>query len=281
MRIRWPPRSRCFTCRPTATPSRLNGQPVTSLSYPALAFESYLPLLSLGLKTQVATWTNVAAWAGGSVALFAVLPRRLAPLAAIVASLDVYTGYAVGGVTDALFVPLLIGAAVRWDQFPAQRGRAAWRGPVLLGLAMAIKQTPWLVAPFVLAGIVTEARRHGNRASAARCGLRYTGIAFGAFAVPNMPYFAASPAAWLRGVLTPFSSQVVPAGQGLVSVSLSLPVGGGSLRAYSLAAAVVMLALLGCYAAAYPALKPATFLLPSVVLFFATRSFGSYLVMLL
>ena len=30
-----------------------------------------------------------------------------------------------------------------------------------------------------------------------------------------------------------------------------------------------------------PALKPAAFLLPSIVLFFATRSFGSYLVMLI
>jgi uncharacterized membrane protein len=270
-----------FHVSPNGYTFRLNGQPVTSLSYPALAFEAYLPLLSLGLKTQLATWTNIAAWAAGSVALFAVLPRRLAPLAAVVASLDVYIGYAVGGVTDALFVPLLIGAAVRWDRFPAQRGWAAWRGPMLLGLAMAIKQTPWLVAPFVLAGIVIEAKRNGSRASAARCGLRYAAIAFGAFAVPNLPYFAASPAAWLRGILTPFSAQVVPAGQGLVSISLSLPVGGGSLRAYSLAAAVVMLGVLASYAAAYPALKPATFLLPSVVLFFGTRAFGSYLVMLL
>jgi uncharacterized membrane protein len=270
-----------FHVSPNGYTFRLNGQPVTSLSYPALAFEAYLPLLSLGLKTQVATWVNIAAWAGGAVTLCAVLPRRLAPLAAIVASLDVYIGYAVGGVTDALFVPLLIGAAVRWDRFPALRGRAAWRGPVLLGLAMAVKQTPWLVAPFVLAGIVIEAKRTGTRASAARCGLRYTAIAFCAFAVPNLPYIAASPAAWLRGILTPFSTQVVPAGQGLVGISLSLPAGGGSLRAYSLAAAVVMVALLASYAAAYPALKPATFLLPSVVLFFGTRSFGSYLVMLL
>ena len=157
---------------------------MTSLSYPALAFEAYLPLLSLGLKTRW-PWVNIAAWAAGH--LVRVLPRRLAPLAAIVASLDVYIGYAVGGVTDALFVPLLIGAAVRWDRFPALRGRAAWRGPVLLGLAMAVKQTPWLVAPFVLAGIVIEAKRTGTRASAARCGLRYTAIAFCAFAVPTCP----------------------------------------------------------------------------------------------
>ena len=66
---------------------------------------------------------------------------------------------AVGGVTDFLFVPLLIGAAAGWDRFAWTRGPAAWRGPVLMGLAMAVKQTPWLIVPFVVAGIVLESRR--------------------------------------------------------------------------------------------------------------------------
>ena len=44
---------------------------------------------------------------------------------------------------------------------------------------------------------------------------------------------------------------------------------------------MVLAALLACYLATYPVLKPAAFLLPSIVLFFATRSFGSYLVMLI
>ncbi len=273
-----------FHVSPNGYTFQLNGQPVTSLSYPALAFEAYLPILLLGITTQAATWMNIAAWAIGSVVLFTVLPRRLAPLAAIIASLDVYIGYAAGGVTDALFVPLLIGAAVRWDDFPGQRGPAAWRGPILLGLAMAVKQTPWLVAPFLIAGIVLEARRRqpaGSLRPAAICGLRYAGIALAAFLVPNLPYLVASPGAWMRGVLTPFSSHVVPAGQGLVGISLSLDAGGGSLRAYTIASVVVFLALLGCYLAVYPMLKPVTFLLPSIVLFFATRSFGSYLVMLI
>ena len=254
---------------------------MTTLSYPALAFEAYLPLLSLGLATQAATWMNVAAWAAGTVVLFTVLPRRLAPVAAIIASLDVYIAYATGGVTDALYLPFLIGAAAGWDRFPAQRGWAAWRGPVLMGLAMAIKQTPWLVAPFVVAGVVLEARRSGDRPTALRCGLRYAGIACGAFLLPNLPYLLVAPGAWLRGILTPLSSDIVPAGQGLISVSLSLAAGGGSLRAYSVAAIVVLIVIMACYLSAYPILKPATFLLPSVALFFATRSFGSYLVMLI
>ena len=113
-----------------------------------------------------------------------------------------------------------------------------------------------------------------------RDGLRYTGIALAAFAVPNLPYAVAAPGAWLNGVLTPFNSHTVPAGQGLVDISLSLMAGGGSLTAYNVAAAVVLAAMLACFVTTYPALKPAAFLLPSIALFFADRSFGSYLVML-
>ncbi|MGI8447992.1 MAG: hypothetical protein ACR2MP_12595 [Streptosporangiaceae bacterium] len=270
-----------FHVSPNGYTFLLDGRPVTKLSYPALAFEEYLPLLAMGITTQAAVWTDVAAWALGAVVLYAVLPRKLAPLAAIVVSLDVFTGYAVGGVTDFLFMPLLIGAAAGWDRFAWTRGPAAWRGPVLMGLAMAVKQTPWLVLPFVVAGIVMESRRLRDWPHGLRDGLRYVGIATVAFLVPNLPYLLNAPSGWLSGILTPVTAQTVPSGQGLISLSLSLPIGGGSLGDYSAAAIVVFLALLACYLTTYPALKPAAFLLPSIVLFFATRSFGSYLVMLI
>jgi uncharacterized membrane protein len=270
-----------FHVSPDGYTFQLNGQPITALSYPALSFEAYLPLLALGVTTQAAVWTDVAAWALGAVVLYAVLPRNLAPLAVVVVSVDIYVGYAVGGVTDALFVPLLIGAAVGWDRFASARGPTAWRGPVLMGLAMAVKQTPWLVAPFVVAGIVVESRRANGGRQGIRDGLRYAAIAVAAFLAPNLPYLIGAPRAWVRGVLTPLVSHAVPAGQGLVSLSLSLTVGGGSLRAYNVAAVVVFAAMFACYVVTYPALKPAAFLLPSVALFFAARSFGSYLVMLI
>jgi uncharacterized membrane protein len=270
-----------FHVSPNGYTFQLNGRPVTSLSYPALSFEAYIPLLALGLAAQSAVWVNVAAWALGAVILYAVLPRNLAPLAVVVVSADMYIGYAVGGVTDALFVPLLIGAAVRWDRFATTRGPAAWRGPVCMGLAMAVKQTPWFVFPFVIAGIMLESWRHGGRRQAVRDGLRYAGIGLASFLVPNLPYLIGSPVAWLRGVLTPLTAHSVPAGQGLISVSLSLMLGGGSLLAYNIAAVVIFGALLAWYLVTYPALKPAAFLLPSIALFFAARSFGSYLVMLI
>ena len=269
-----------FHVSPNGYTFQLNGQPVTALSYPALAFEAYLPLLAAGITTQAAVWVEIFSWALGAAILYAVLPRSVAPLAGLLASIDVYVGYSVGGVTDTLFVPLLIGAAVGWDRFASDRGPGAWRGPVCMGLAMAVKQTPWLVLPFVIAGIVVESWQRNGTRQAMRDGLRYLGIALAAFAVPNLPYFVAAPGAWLNGILTPLSSHMVPAGQGLVDISLSLMAGGGSLTAYNVAAVVVFAAMLACYVTTYPALKPAAFLLPSVALFFADRSFGSYLVML-
>ena len=151
-----------------------------------------------------------------------------------------------------------------------------------MGLAMAVKQTPWLVVPFVVAGIVLESRRLRGWAQGIRDGLRYLAIAVGRVpACRTCRTCSTRPADGCSGILTPITSQTVPAGQGLISLSLSLPVGGGSLRAFNAAALVVFAALLACYLAAYPVLKPAAFLLPSIVLFFATRSFGSYLVMLI
>jgi len=269
-----------FHVSPNGYTFRLNGQPVTALSYPALAFEAYLPLLAAGITTQAAVWVEIFSWALGAAILYAVLPRSVAPLAGVVLSVDVYVGYAVGGVTDTLFVPLLIGAAVGWDQFASARGPAAWRGPVCMGLAMAVKQTPWLVLPFVIVGIVLESRQRNGTGQAVRDGLRYARIAFAAFAVPNLPYAVAAPGAWLDGILTPFNSRTVPAGQGLVNISLSLMAGGGSLTLFNVAAVTVLAAMLACYVTTYPALKPTAFLLPSIALFFAGRSFGSYLVML-
>ena len=269
-----------FHVSPNGYTFLLNGQPVTSLSYPALAFEAYLPLLAAGVTTQAAVWFEVFAWALSAVLLYAVLPCSVAPLAGIVASIDVYVGYAVGGVTDSLFIPLLIGAAAGWDRFTRRRGVRAWLGPVCMGLAMAVKQTPWLVLPFVVAGIVVESRRADGTRRGLRDGLRYTGIALAAFAVPNLPYAVLAPGAWLRGITTPLLAHTVPAGQGVIAFTLSLMVGGGSLTAYTVAAVVVFAALLACYVTTYPALKQVAFLLPSVALFFADRSFGSYLVML-
>ena len=261
---------------------RLNGQPVTNLSYPALAFLAYAPLLALGWSTQAAAIVNVGAWIIAVLVLFAVLPRPLRPLAIVLGSLSVYVSYAVGGVTDALFVPLLIGAVVAWDRAALERGWKSWRSPILMGLALAVKQTPWFVLGFLLVGIVMERRRAGGSWREAGVGSgRYLAISAGAFLLPNLWFVVQDPAAWTHGILAPFGGHVVPAGQGLIGLSLALGIGGGSLLAYTVAAVMVLAALLLLEVVTWPALRSPMVLLPSLVLFFATRSLGSYLVELL
>ncbi len=270
-----------FHLSPNAYTFQLNGHPVTSLSYPSLAFLLYVPFLLAGWSSQMAVMINVLGWAVGIVLAFWLLPRPIRPMAIVVGSLGTYIGYAVGGVTDALFVPLLIGAVYRWDRFGYTRGPASWRGPILLGLAMAVKQTPWLVLPFLAAGIGLEGWKSGSVRRGWVDAGRYVGIAFGAFAIPNLPFVFLDADRWLHGVLTPIISQAVPAGQGIVGLTLFLGIGGGSLSAYSAAVLVVFATLWVAFIVMYPASKAWAVVCPAAILFFSGRSFGSYLVNLL
>jgi hypothetical protein len=268
-----------YRVSPNGFTFHLDGTPVTSLSYPALSFELYLPFLALGWSSQLGIGINVLAWAVVLLLLFGLLPRHNRASALVIGSLTIYVGYAVGGVTDALYVPLLVGAAFAWERATHDRPRLLWLSAGLFGLAMAVKQTPWLVLPFVLLAIAAEGRRRNGR-WALRPAAIYFAIAAGTFLVPNLPYVIESPHAWWSGILTPLISHTVPAGQGLIGVSLFLHVGGGSLAAYSLATVIVLVVLGAIYLASYPLLRSATFVLPSLALFFSARSFGSYLIML-
>lgn len=270
-----------FHVSPDGYTFQLNGTPVTALSYPALAFEFYLPVLALGWSSQAAIAVNVLAWMISGVVLFWKVPDKLRPLTLVLVSLSVYVSYAVGGVTDALFIPLLLGAAVAWDRFGRRPGLIGYASPVLFGLAMAVKQTPWIILPFLLAGIALERVSPEGWRRALAVSARYLAITTVAFVIPNIPFLVTSPGAWLHGILTPLMSSTVPAGQGIIALSLVLGWGGGSLTAYSVASLMILLSLLAAYALTYPRLKSWTFLLPSLALFFATRSFGSYLVTLL
>lgn len=268
-----------FRVSPDGYTYSLTGVPVTQLSYPALAFLIYVPFLALGFSTQLAVVLNVLAWGVTVLLIFALLPRSVRPAALVIGSVGVYVSYAVGGITDVLYMPLLVLAAYRWDQFG--RSKRSYLGPVMLGLAMAIKQTPWLLLPFILCALaMDEHARAGTSSALKRCG-RYLAAVAVAFLLPNIAYIVASPGKWFHGVATPIVSHLVPAGQGAVALSLFLHLGGGSLAAYTIASVVLALLLLALYLGTYPLLRTATFILPAVVLFFASRSYGSYLVSLI
>lgn len=259
----------------------LNGTPVTTLSYPSLSFLLYVPFILLGWSTQMAIIINAIFWAITVTMLVIMLPTEFKGLGIILGSIASYASYTIGGVTDIMYLPFLLIAAYSWPWFITGRGWRKYLSPTLFGLAMAIKQTPWLDAPFILAAIILETQINHPWKVTLKKGAYFTTITAIAFIIPNLPYIIINPHAWIKGALTPFAKDIVPAGQGVVGFSIFLHLGGGSLSSYSLLTISVLLILIVGYIFTYPLLRPVTFLLASVILFFATRSFGSYLVCLI
>ena len=256
----------------------LSGGHVDKVSYPAGSFLLQAPLQILGLRHLGTNWLDLFAWIVAAIILYLVSPwyaKWLSPLL-LLASMFTYM-FTFGG-TDALFVPFLILAALRWDDFviPTSLRWAKWVGPVSLGIACSIKQTPWFTVPFFIVGIVIEARH--LRVPVVRTVVRYCSLVAGAFLVINLPFILWSPGAWLRGILLPMTQPLVPDGQGIVSL-----VTHGLLHVVhplelQIAGLLAMIALLAAFYFWYPLLKRSWMFAIPLILFLPSRSLSSYLV---
>jgi hypothetical protein len=255
----------------------VDGGHVASFSYPAGSFLLSLPATVLGVHMPV-DWTDLIAWLITIVLLFALLPASLRWLAALVGLMPFFLGSFTSGGTDAMFLPFLVIAVWRWDRYgrPGEPGLARWIGPISLGAACAIKQTPWFAVPMLVAGIFLEARLRGS--DPVRLSLRYVLTVLGVFAAVNLPFVAWHPRAWLHGTLVPLTGGLVADGQGLVTLATHGLTGGVDLYMLSLAGALAMVAGVAAFVAWYPQLKRIWPLLVTIPFFFSPRSLSSYLV---
>lgn len=255
----------------------LSGRLVTSLSYPALAFLALVPAVALGVHTQAAIGLDVAAWIAAMVVGWRLLGRSAQWAVVPVALGGVALGYVVSGLNDPFDVVLLLGALWRWDRcvMPGPWWQR-WASPVALGLACAVKQTPWFVVPLLTGAVACEAKSHGG--GAGRAAAQYLAGVAGAFALPNLPFVLWHPAAWLHGILVPLRDPTVPGGQGLVGLLLATL--GGRLAPLDIAGALGLVAMVAAVVAWYPATRRALVLLVAVVLVLPERSFGSYILLL-
>jgi len=243
----------------------LEGTPVSTYSYPALSFLIYVPAFLAGLRDVGAV---MAAFFGLTV-LFLVkeTPREYRLLPILVMFLDptlVVLSYV--GAHDIIWVFLLL---VAMKLFNPREPRSLRLSALALGAAFAVKQTPWLIAPFLLMWVGREA---GWRRAA-----EFALIALAAFMAPNLPFIAWGPLEWLEGVLTPVAKPLIPEGQGLVALVYEgyvyLP-----REFFTVAAATVALALLALYWLNLERAKHLAWLAPMFVLFFAWRSLPSYFI---
>jgi hypothetical protein len=255
----------------------VNGGHVTSFSYPAGSFLLSLPATALGIHMAV-DWTDLVAWLITIVLVFALLPASLRWLAALVGLGPFFLGSFSSGGTDAMFLPFLVIAVWRWDRYgrSGEPGFARWIGPISLGAACAIKQTPWFAVPMLVTGIFLEARLRGS--NPIRVSLRYLFTVVGVFAVVNLPFLAWHPGSWLHGTLIPLTGGLVADGQGLVTLGTHGLTGGVDLSMLSLAGALAAIAGVAAFIAWYPQLKRIWPLLVTIPFFFSPRSLSSYLV---
>ncbi|MGH9086798.1 MAG: hypothetical protein ACRDYZ_01575 [Acidimicrobiales bacterium] len=256
----------------------VTGGHVVNVSYPAGSFLAYAPAIALGFHHEIVDWIDLFAWLAAVLLLFLALPRFLRWLAPLLALTGIFTGMFAGGGTEAVLVPLAIVAVWRWDRYGRGReaGIARWVGPVALGLACSVKQTAWVLLPFLVVGVFAEARRSGR--PPVRTSGRYVATGLAAFGAVNAPFLVASPLAWWRGVTTPLLDPLVADGQGLVSLALHGITGGVDLTLLAYASGLAYLAVLVAVVAWYPRLKRVWPFLVPIVAFVSPRSFTGYLI---
>ncbi len=256
----------------------LSGGHVDKVSYPAGSFLLQAPLQILGLRHLGTNWLDLFAWIVAAIILYRVSPSYAKWLSPLLLLASMFTYMFTFGGTDALFVPFLMLAALRWDDFvlPGTARWTRWVGPVSLGLACSIKQTPWFTVPFFLVGIAVEARH--SQVSVWRTLARYCSIVAGVFFAINLPFIVWSPGAWLHGVLLPMTQPLVPDGQGLVSLVTHGLVHVVHPLYLQIAGLLAMLALLVAFYFWYPLLKRSWMFAIPLILFLPSRSLSSYLV---
>ena len=200
----------------TGFTDNMNFTEVFKYSYPAGSLWPQALIQALGFRHLATCELVLFAWVALGAVLFATLPRQARPIVPILLFTAACLSNNSYGLTDPLAMPFLTLAVWQWDRFSdSDRARwLRWLGPVSLGLACSIKQGPWFCVPFLFVGIALEAKHAG--VDWRRELLMYASAVGGVFVAVNLPFMLASPAAWLRGVLLPLTSQLLPNGRGIV-----------------------------------------------------------------
>ena len=258
---------------------KLTGGIVNSFGYPALPVLVAAVFVKLTGGNQTVPIADVFVLMLATVAVFKMLPRDRRGAAVILCvGFPMLSTLALSGLNETLAMALLIPVAFRWTS-TAQTGalsRADRLRAVCFGLALATNQLTWFIAPFLLGGIYLLRSGPLGARQARRVTLTYLGLAVAVFAVINAPFFIWGPVFWLRGVAAPLVQHAIPFGQGSVTLTLFLRMGGGAVDFYDYAAACLYLAVLVVYLVRFRTLARACFLLPLAALFFSGRSLAGY-----
>ncbi|MGC8849309.1 MAG: hypothetical protein ACP5K1_01725 [Candidatus Bathyarchaeia archaeon] len=183
-----------------------NGDIITTFNYPALHFLVFVPFVYLGWVDV--RWTILLFEIASIALIYVKAPPKIRPLAIIplFAGSDLAINFTAGCVTDFLWILPMVMAAFYMDENLYVAG-------FFYGLSCAVKQIPWLVAPFLFIWILFSTRgKHLERL--------FKTVAFAAtsllgFVLPNLYFIRESFDAWVEGVFTPLTENLVFLSQGL------------------------------------------------------------------
>jgi len=191
----------------------MNGGTVERFSYPLGGVLMTLPFATLAPDASRAA--TVVATGGLGAVLIGSAPNDLAPLALVGLLTSNFVTWGVNGLMGALWLLPLAGAMYYWPQSRVGT-RSLSKSAVLFGVAAAVKQFPWFCGPFLLIWLYQE---HDWQTA-----IRYGGISVGVFVLVNLPALVLSPAAAVKGILTPLigdGGTMVHLGVGLSTLTMS------------------------------------------------------------
>lgn len=250
----------------------VDGDVVTSLSYPALSVLYFVPQALLGVPNLNLTSVVVLLLVLGFLLYESSPSLAFVPFLILFVNPDIFQ-FTSSGVFDILWVlPLLLGMRY-WHQDRIAIA-AIW-----VGLACAVKQTPWIVTPYLAVWLYAES---DDVQSFVRDAGITLGAGLGAFLAPNLPFIIWNPTAWVTSVLTPVGSgpTLVTEGVGpalLVQTEL-LAV---SKSTFTALVALVLIVSLLAYARYFDRVRWIAWIAPAFVLWFNYRSLYNYYIFFL
>lgn len=249
----------------TLTP---NGNLVTTLDYPALQVIAFLPAAWAGLRDariiiylfELATLAIIYIWS----------PKELRPLALIplFAGSDLAINFSAGSIADFIWLLPMVLMLV-WMDFPLVAG-------AMFGLACAVKQTPWLLAPFLVVWFLRSIPNLSLRSRLIRVAL-FASASLVAFLIPNLWFMTQDLGAWYSGVFTPAFGNLVVLSQGLSLITLA---NGVPLPPafYLTIVAIVAVTVLVEYYLYFEKLAYTLWAFPAIILWFSYRGLQNYFI---
>jgi uncharacterized membrane protein len=244
------------------------------ISYPALHVLSFATFLAVGfsdlrwgvLVVELVTLAVIWRALSPRARLFAPFVLLLEPFLSVV-----FTG---GGVTDWLWVlPVAVTAIC------LSKGMYGYAG-IALGLACAVKQHPWFVAPFVLVWVIQTLRSESGNGLSLEAKRSLGAFGFGAaagFVVPNLPFLIWDPGTWVESVLSPALGDMVADGHGL-ALLVSREMLAWPPWVFAALVGLLLVGGVAAYAVYFDRLKDLLWVIPPIIMFVSYRSLHSYFV---